>query len=112
MQKFHPDPVIFTGVAGGRGSAAIGKMVVGTSYVQHDLDPRPFFDQHHIVSLGTRRIDASPDLVEKVTAAASRFLGQTQVLRGGIVSGDQFIGSPAKMQNLLEETGDLGIGEF
>lgn len=103
ISKFDVDEIIFTGVGGGGKETAIGDIVIGSSYLQHDLDLQPFFPQFHIFSLQTELIHAHDDHVCKMKAAAHRYLQKKEpapvhlgisnpmVHEGAIVSGDQFI---------------------
>ncbi len=104
VEKFHVEEIVFTGVAGGGHKTNIGDIVVGDSYVQHDLDTRPLSPYFYITSLETQIIRADPEKVRKMKNAADRFLSggiqfpelgvvNPKVHEGLIASGDQFIGS-------------------
>jgi adenosylhomocysteine nucleosidase len=119
IAKFDVEEIIFTGVGGGGKETAIGDIVIGSSYLQHDLDPRPFFTQFYIFSLDKQLVHARADHVSKVKDAAHRFLQQKvpfpenlrisnpRVHEGAIVSGDQFIGSLAHHEKILDITKEL-----
>lgn len=119
ITQFEADKILFTGVAGGGQNTSIGDIVVGSSYLQHDLDLRPVFPQFYIFSLGTQFIDATPDLVQGVKAAAERFLKREQtsflklgiqnpsVHKGTILSGDQFISSAEQHKQIAGSTKEL-----
>jgi len=105
-------------VAGGGKDTSIGDVVVGSSYLQHDLDLRPIFSQFHIFSLNTQLIHAKGDLVARMKFAAEQFfqkntpfssLGITspKVHEGVIVSGDQFINNLAYHEKIVESVKDL-----
>jgi adenosylhomocysteine nucleosidase len=63
--EFKVKEIVFTGVAGGGDRCSIGDIVIGSSYLQHDLDLRPIFPQFHIYSLDTQLVYANADLVQK-----------------------------------------------
>ena len=116
--QFGVDEIIFTGVAGGGKNTSIGDIVVGSSYLQYDLDPRPHFPQFHILSLNTQLIHANADLVLKMTAAANRYfeegisfpwlnITEPKVHTGTIVSGDQFIGDSISHEKIAHSTKKL-----
>ena len=121
--RFNVREIIFTGVAGGGGESAIGDIVVGASYLQHDLDLRPILPQFHIFSLNAQLVHANTDLVNRMALAANRFFQRgvsfpslnilnPQVRTGVIVSGDQFIGSSAHHEKITESTKELLPGGF
>lgn len=90
VDRFRPDYLLMTGIAGGLGERlALGDVVVSRDCVQHDLDVTalgiplgqvPFTDH--------RFLAADPRLVE--LALATPVPGQ-QVVAGRILTGDQFI---------------------
>jgi len=116
--KFGVEEIIFTGVAGGGSKTAIGDVVVGNSYLQHDLDLRPVFPQFHIFSLNTQLVHAQSEIVENMTQAAKRFfqkgisipslsIKDPSVHQGAIVSGDQFINNLDHHERIALSTKDL-----
>jgi adenosylhomocysteine nucleosidase len=118
VTKFDVDEVIFTGVAGGGSGTEIGDIVIGSSYLQHDLDLRPIFPQFYIYSLDEQLLYADADMVSKMKAAADRFflqgisfpdLGITdpKVHIGVIASGDQFISNLTHHHELINKTKEL-----
>jgi len=118
IAQFKADTIIFTGVAGGGGATRIGDLVIGTHYLQHDLDLRPIFPQFHIYSLNQQIIEADPQLVREMRAAAERFFAKgvsfpelgihnPRIHEGSIVSGDQFIATQAQHQAIVESTKKL-----
>ena len=53
LERFRPQQVIFTGVAGGIGDGvAVGDIVVGSRYLQHDMDASPLFPRHELPGYG------------------------------------------------------------
>lgn len=117
IERFHVDEIVFTGVAGGGHKTSIGDIVVGSTYVQHDLDTRPIYPYFYITSLDTQMIHADPSRVQRMKNAAQRFLStgiqfphlgvcDPKVHVGMIASGDQFIGSQElhrSVSNLIQD---------
>lgn len=123
ISNFPVREIIFTGVAGGGGCTSIGDIVIGDSYLQHDLDLRPVFPQFHIFSLNTQLVYADSDLVQRMKTAAERFLKRgisfpelgilnPKVHTGGIASGDQFVGNAADHKKIAESTEGLFLEGF
>jgi 5'-methylthioadenosine/S-adenosylhomocysteine nucleosidase len=90
VDRFRPDYLVMTGIAGGLGGGlALGDVVVSRDCAQHDLDVTALgiplgqvpFTEH-------RFLTADPTLVE--LALATPVAGQ-RVVAGRILSGDQFI---------------------
>jgi adenosylhomocysteine nucleosidase len=105
IERFHVEEIFFTGVAGGGAATAIGDLVIGTSFVQHDLNLQPIFPRYYIYSLQQERIDADAEQCARAYKAAEKFFAQgiafpelgidyPRIHRGPIVTGDQFISDP------------------
>lgn len=122
IHDYHVDGIVFTGVAGGVAHGVhVGDVVVADALAQHDLDARPFFPQHEVPLLGTGRLPVDAALSDRLALAARTFLADDmsrhidaltrntfgltapQVHRGLIASGDQFIGNPARVEQLRHE---------
>jgi adenosylhomocysteine nucleosidase len=89
LDKYHPQAVIMTGVAGAlKSDLEVGDIVVSTDCVQHDLD---------VTILGFPR-GTSPDTNYRFIAADSRLINlaltapsnEHRLVTGRILSGDQF----------------------
>lgn len=90
IDAFRPSRILFTGIAGAlRPDLDIGDLVIGSEYVQHDLDATPLgFALGEVPHTGIRIVTAPRDLL----AAASSFTPvQGKSVTGRILSGDQFI---------------------
>jgi len=114
LQRFRPQALLFTGVAGGLAAQArVGDVVVGAAYLQHDMDASPLCPRHELPGYGRSWLEADPALRDAVTDASrsalqdlpawldagdrQRFgLQQPQVLVGQIVTGDRFVASAAE----------------
>ena len=110
IDEWNVSSVVLCGLAGGlRGDLRLGDIVVGESYVQHDVDASPIFPRFHIPGLGTDRLAAPAALTAAAFEAARAFAtaglagsvgGETlarfgieapRVFKGLIATGDQFI---------------------
>jgi adenosylhomocysteine nucleosidase len=100
IDDFGIDCFVVCGLAGGlRPDLHLGDVVVGESYVQHDLDASPIYPKFEVPGLGISIFHAPPDLVDAACEAANAFVanrgevrGDTpRVLRGMIATGDQFV---------------------
>ncbi|KGA96616.1 MTA/SAH nucleosidase [Alkalihalobacillus alcalophilus ATCC 27647 = CGMCC 1.3604] len=97
--------LIFTGVAGGLLEALnVGDIVVSTSAMQHDIDGSALgFKKGEIpMQEGTSDFVADPVLVEIAEQAAIE-LSVAEVIKGRVLSGDQFVADRDKVVALREE---------
>lgn len=120
-ENYHPQALIFTGVAGGLAPNAMpGDIVIGEQMVQYDFGqidssgfkPAPF----RKLSGGGHPdlfIPANPELVEKAKRAAEQASlepisgRKPRVFQGVIATGDVFVSSDTKARELYEEYGAL-----
>ena len=101
--------VVFTGVAGGVGDCVqVGDVVVGTSYLQHDMDASPLFPRYEIPLYGQSVFAGDVDLCGALQMASDaalagfRHQGRVPVVhRGLITSGDRFVNSAAEVAALV-----------
>jgi adenosylhomocysteine nucleosidase len=111
ISRCNPSALIFTGVAGALNpSLEIGDLVVGSSALQHDLDATGLgFVRGEIPYLNVRELAASTELVNRALDYAPR--AGAKVVRGRILSGDQFIthGVIASHRYLVDELGGDAI---
>ncbi len=121
LERFAPQQVLFTGVAGGVGDGvAVGDIVVGSGYLQHDMDASPLFPRHELPGYGLARLPADPDLVRVMQQAAedavawlpaqldaetrAAFGLQAPRVHGGkIITGDRFVATAAESRALRAE---------
>lgn len=113
IDRFNAEQVIFTGVAGGLAlGVEVGDVVVGSGYLQHDLDVSPLFPRYELPGQGITVLPADavlaqvlqeaaedavtwlPNLLDAPTLA-SLGLHRPAVHRGLIVSGDRFVSDNA-----------------
>ncbi|MGL4611621.1 MAG: 5'-methylthioadenosine/adenosylhomocysteine nucleosidase [Trueperaceae bacterium] len=94
--------VIFTGVAGALDpSLNVGDIVISIDAMQHDADVRALGYQRGEVPGETLSWKADEGLLEAAYRAAKTIEGIT-VLKGRVLSGDQFIASPETVKELRE----------
>jgi adenosylhomocysteine nucleosidase len=110
IDSFGVDYVIVCGLAGGLSpELRLGDVVVGETYVQHDLDASPIYPRFEVPGLAIASFHSPPELVMAGYEAACEFLknglasavpadvldglgiGRPSVLRGLIATGDQFV---------------------
>lgn len=118
IAQFGVEEIVFTGVAGGGKGVQIGDIVIGHTYLQHDMDARPVFPQFFILSLGKQKLFANADRVDEMRRAAIRYfesgisfpsLGivSPKVHEGVIVSGDQFVISSHHHKAIVDRVQDV-----
>ena len=109
IEHYGVKEIIFTGVAGGVGpSVHIGDVVVGDSYLQHDMDASPIFPRYQIPLTGQSTFAADAAVLARLKNAAQQALAQRRfadravaVHCGLIASGDQFLSGPEAQAQLL-----------
>jgi len=121
MDRFACTRLVFTGVAGGLGTDVhVGDVVIGQTFLQHDLDASPLFPRWEVPLQGVSRFAADEALAAALRRSADEVLavppaglvslvGQRRPPRrheGLIVSGDQFIGSTAQCDALKQDLPD------
>jgi adenosylhomocysteine nucleosidase len=124
LERFRPQQLIFTGVAGGLGQGvAVGDIVVGSCYLQHDMDASPLFPRHEMPGYGLSRFPADPALLHLMRQAAADALAwlpgrldpatraafglqAPRVHSGKIITGDRFVATGAESAALRAELGE------
>lgn len=126
IERFDVSGVIFTGVAGSADpDVKVGDIVIAENLVQHDMDTRPLFPRFEIPLTGLARFPGHAGLSKNLQDAARFFLqeelklaisaSQQQVFHlhrprvhyGLIASGDEFISSTDRLQQLRQHFPDL-----
>ena len=110
--------VVFTGVAGALNHAVkVGDIVVGSSFMQHDMDASPIFPRYEIPGYGLAVFKSDETLSQQLAAACQEVLNKLsevveadviqafglhspQLHRGLIVSGDRFVSTALESQQL------------
>lgn len=109
LQHFQVPAVLFTGVAGGLGTGVrVGDIVVGTQFVQHDMNAAPLFPQYEMPGYDQVAFAADQRLSQMLCQAATAVLAgvsdwltadvqhrlglQTPVAHQGLLlTGDRFV---------------------
>ncbi len=103
--------LLLTGVSGGLADGLqIGDLVIGDSFIHHDMDARPLFPQYEIPFEGFSKIDAGSELRHLLAGAARKMLASrhlegleySEIHEGLIVSGDQFLSSNEERARVLK----------
>ena len=104
--------ILLTGVSGGLAEGLkVGDIVIGDSFVQHDMDARPLFPLHEIPFEGFSLIEADPELRHLLTAASLSMLAEKRLpeleksrsFEGLVISGDLFLSSPEARERILTD---------
>lgn len=109
IDRFAPDYIINTGIAGGIGEGLrVGDVVIGTELVQHDFDVTAFGRVR-----GSLYAEGDPTkptvfrsderLARAFRAAAGDLLAPEKIRTGRIATGDQFISGNEKKRELAKE---------
>ena len=112
VEKFGVTHIIFTGVAGSADFGVnVGDVVVAESLAQHDMDASPLFPRFEVPLTGLTRLPTDAILSRQLAEAARRFLENepagSQLHRGLIGSGDQFINDGVRLAALKDGLPDL-----
>lgn len=126
IERFGVTHIVFTGVAGAAESQMqVGDIVVADALVQHDMDATPLFPRYEVPLLGQSHFASDVHLTDRLAGAADAFvnldlkkdvspadrdtfgLNAPKVYRGLIGSGDEFIDSRRKLQELKSAFPDL-----
>lgn len=116
IERFGVRRIVFTGVAGGlHPDVHVGDTVIGTAFLQHDMDASPLFPRHEVPLYGRDRFPADAALVAMLVEAArsqpagglfdaetrARFgLEAPRVHQGLLISGDRFVSRADEAQAL------------
>ncbi len=101
--------IINTGVAGALDKKLkMGDIVISTDAVQHDFDARPIgYERGEIPYTGLVSFKADEKLIDEIYEVASEFDEHTNVYKGRVCTGDQFIASVEDLEKIVSSFGGL-----
>ena len=107
--RFGVGAVINTGVAGSMDARIdLGDFVISTDAVHHDMDATVFgYAPGEVPQLGQVSFEADKALADAAEAACRKVIPDQNVWRGRVVSGDQFIVSREKKDEIVKTFGGL-----
>lgn len=116
LTRFGAQQVLFTGVAGGMGpDVHVGDVVVGSQYLQHDMDASPLFPRYEVPLSGRSRYEADAALLALACKSVTRMQPvlrteyfAAKMHRGLIVSGDRFVSSAMEVSALRQSLAVAG----
>ncbi len=105
LDRFNVKKLIFTGVAGGTNpSIDVGDVVISTELIEHDFNCVAFgMKPGEIPRMDTSIFKADKELVKIAKKSALSLFSKENIYMGRIVSGDEFVAEPQKI-NWLRET--------
>jgi len=117
IEHFGVGAIVFTGVAGGVGRRVqVGDVVVGTGYVQHDMDASPLFPRYQIPLVGESVLAADAALARALVFASVvglqgvQHAGRAPVVHQGIIaSGDRFVNGAEETRGIVGALQAQGI---
>ena len=130
INDFDISELIFTGVAGSiKHDLNIGDIVIGKDLIQHDVDASPFFQKTVVPILNKKAFSTHLEKRKSLLNAAEYFLSNfdtlitsaeatefnilhPKVIIGTIASGDQFINTAKKVNQLNDELPEVDCVEM
>lgn len=105
ISEFKVSHVINTGVSGAiHDELNVGDLVISTDCMHHDFDCTGFGYEYGIIPrMATSVFEADESLVELAYEASMKVVSGQKVMKGRIVSGDQFVSSMEK-KTFIENT--------
>ena len=103
IEHFHITDLIFIGTAGALSNKLnVGDIVVAKRLVQHDLDASPIIQRFQIPLTDHIYIESDPKLSSLAIKSINKLnFIQPCLVQGDVASGDQFISSDEKRQELI-----------
>ena len=116
IERFGVRGVLFTGVAGGVSDGVrVGDVVIGTGFIQHDMDASPLFPKYEIPLSGTTVFPANELWLSALHASCSRALASrlyegrsVQMHQGLIASGDRFVNGAQEVSLMVTAMAQSG----
>lgn len=105
IDQFKATNVLFTGVAGAvHPDLNIGDIVVSTDCMQHDMDATALgYKQGEIPLMDRYIFEADRSLIELASKVGKKEINNQSIVKGRILSGDQFVANREKVKQLYEE---------
>jgi len=108
IDRFNPEKLVFSGVAGGLlPNMQADDIIVASHVVQYDMDLTAFGRRHGETPGRDRLIECNPDLVGKATQAFDEAFdgadGGPNLMLGTVASGDRFVQDTAMLRWLQRE---------
>ena len=101
IERFGVQRLVFTGVAGGlHPDAQVGDVVVGSEFLQHDMDASPLFPRFEVPLTGVSRFATDAELSRELASAVRLALPEARLHLGLIVSGDRFVSTSLESRAL------------
>jgi adenosylhomocysteine nucleosidase len=116
IDLYHPDRLVFSGVAGGLPpNMAAGDLIIASHLIQFDVDLTAFGRRHGELPDRDRMIQSDPVLIDAAakaydTAFADPAAGRPNLMIGTIVSGDRFVKDSDTLRWLQREFAALATG--
>lgn len=103
IDKFSPERIICTGVAGGLlDFLKTGDVVVSKDLIQYDVDASVFgHEVGEIPNMGVKVFNADEELVEKTLYTGKKILKDNKIIKGRILTGDKFVNSREMVEYLV-----------
>ena len=104
---FEVTHVMNTGIAGSLNAKLdIGDILISEKAIQHDMDVRIFgYSKGQIPGFDSREFHADEKMIQAAMEACNRVNKDVNVVKGCVVSGDQFISDEEIKKQLIEEFG-------
>lgn len=114
IESFGVKELVFTGVAGGLAAGvAVGDVVLGRSFLQHDLDASPLYARYEVPLYGCKTFVAHAGLSGLLRLAVEKAVADAEpafaLHEGLIVSGDQFVSDAARSASLVKDLQRAGF---
>lgn len=108
IDKFNPDAMFMTGVAGALSSELrLGDIVISTDTAQHDMDTTSFGDPIGVIPRMEESFFKADEKLVEMAREVAKDVTEYQIIFGRIASGDQFISSEEKKKEIQENVGGL-----
>ncbi|MBS7808659.1 5'-methylthioadenosine/adenosylhomocysteine nucleosidase [Variovorax sp. PCZ-1] len=113
IERHQVQRIIFTGVAGAVAThIQVGDVVLGSSYLQHDMDASPLFPRFEVPYTGISKFEGNAELITIILEALRAINTPAnspkpfKIHEGLIISGDRFVSSASEVQTLRNDLPD------